>query len=89
MRKLLHQTHTTLTNLSSTPIPSYPIPSPTMGLPSSSTSPHPPPTPLDTLRYRSHHGVNLGGIFVLEKWLYPSMFGAGAGGDSEMDAVSA
>ena len=47
------------------------------------------PTPLDVLRYRSHHGANLGSIFVLEKWLFPSMFVARAAGDSELDAVTA
>lgn len=48
-----------------------------------------PPTQLDVLRYRYHHGANLGGIFVLEKWLYGSMFEPGAKGGSELDAVSA
>lgn len=33
-----------------------------------------PPTPLDVLRYRFHHGTNLGAIFVLEKWLFPKLF---------------
>ena len=32
------------------------------------------PTVADVIRYRYHHGVNLGSIFVLEKWLTPSMF---------------
>ncbi|KAL9120789.1 MAG: hypothetical protein Q9187_002654 [Circinaria calcarea] len=48
-----------------------------------------PPTQLDVLRYRYHHGANLGGIFVLEKWLYGSMFEPEAKGGSELDAVSA
>ena len=48
-----------------------------------------PPTSQDLLRYRSHHGSNLGSIFVLEKWLYPSMFEPGAEGDSELAAVTA
>ena len=47
------------------------------------------PSPLDIVRYRYHHGVNLGGIFVLEKWLYPSMFDPSAEGDSELDAIIA
>ena len=48
-----------------------------------------PPTQLDVLRYRYHHGANLGGIFVLEKWLYGSMFDQEAKGESELDAVTA
>lgn len=48
-----------------------------------------PPTNLDILRYRSHHGANLGSIFVLEKWLFPAMFEPGASGGSELDAVTA
>ena len=49
----------------------------------------PPPTALDVLRYRYHHGVNLGGVFVLERWLFPSMFPSCAEGASELDAVIA
>ncbi|KAI9812126.1 MAG: Glucan 1,3-beta-glucosidase 3 [Pycnora praestabilis] len=48
-----------------------------------------PPTPLEVLRYRYHHGTNLGSIFVLEQWLSGSMFVAGAAGGSELDAVNA
>ncbi|KZF22188.1 glycoside hydrolase family 5 protein [Xylona heveae TC161] len=48
-----------------------------------------PPTPTDILRYRYHHGTNLGSIFVLEQWLTPSMFVEGAAGGSELDAVNA
>ncbi|MCJ1284201.1 Glucan 1,3-beta-glucosidase 3 [Xylographa opegraphella] len=47
------------------------------------------PTALDVLRYRYHHGVNLGGIFVLERWLFPRMFQPGTEGTSELDAVIA
>ena len=47
-----------------------------------------PPTPLDVLRYRYHHGSNLGGVFVLEQWLFPSMFDQGVKGSSELDAVT-
>ncbi|KAI9734162.1 MAG: Glucan 1,3-beta-glucosidase 3 [Claussenomyces sp. TS43310] len=46
------------------------------------------PTPLDVLRYRYHHGTNLGSIFTLEKWLFGSMFIDGCPGGSELDAVS-
>ncbi|MCJ1307079.1 Glucan 1,3-beta-glucosidase 3 [Agyrium rufum] len=42
---------------------------------------------LDIFRYRYHHGANLGGIFVLEKWLFSEMFDEGCSGDSELDAV--
>ena len=48
-----------------------------------------PPTVLDVLRYRYHHGANLGGFFVLEKWLQPGMFDPVADRDSELDAVRA
>ena len=41
----------------------------------------------EILRYRYHHGPNLGSIFVLEKWLHGSMFDTGAAGSSELDAV--
>lgn len=47
------------------------------------------PTPLDITRYRYHHGTNLGSIYVLEKWLHPSMFPEGASGSSELEAVKA
>jgi aryl-phospho-beta-D-glucosidase BglC (GH1 family) len=51
------------------------------------------PTANDVLRYRYHHGVNLGSIFVLERWLYPSMFecegsSVPEGKGSELDAVT-
>ncbi|KAA6407997.1 MAG: glycoside hydrolase family 5 [Lasallia pustulata] len=48
-----------------------------------------PPSTLDILRYRYHHGTNLGSVFVLEQWLSGSMFEAGAKGGSELDAVNA
>jgi hypothetical protein len=43
----------------------------------------------DILRYRYHHGTNLGAIYVLEKWLKGSMFPNDCGGDqsSELEAV--
>ena len=45
----------------------------------------------DVYRYQYHYGVNLGGIFVLEKWLFGGMFDDNAdeeaNGDSEVDAV--
>ncbi|KAL3428022.1 endo-beta-1,6-glucanase [Phlyctema vagabunda] len=46
-----------------------------------------PPKPIDVLRYRYHHGTNLGSIFVLEDWLFPSMYPPETGGSSELDAV--
>ncbi|KAI9750064.1 MAG: hypothetical protein M4579_006616 [Chaenotheca gracillima] len=48
-----------------------------------------PASSLDVMRYRYQHGTNLGSIFVLEQWLHPSMFVAGAAGGSELDAISA
>lgn len=47
------------------------------------------PTQLDVLRYRYHHGTNLGSIYVLEKWLHPSMFPSNASSNqsSELEAV--
>jgi aryl-phospho-beta-D-glucosidase BglC (GH1 family) len=47
-----------------------------------------PPTSTDLLRYRYHHGTNLGSIFVLERWLSGSMFPSSSPGGSELDAVS-
>jgi aryl-phospho-beta-D-glucosidase BglC (GH1 family) len=47
-----------------------------------------PPTVLDVLRYRYHHGTNVGSIFVVEKWLFSSMFPPSARGGSELDAVT-
>jgi hypothetical protein len=81
MKKLLHKTKETLQ--SGHQRPNHPITS------DSQPTTAPPPTYLDVLRYRSHHGVNLGSIFVLEKWLFPSMFEPGLKGDSELDAVTA
>lgn len=41
----------------------------------------------DIYRNRYNYGVNLGGFFVLEKWIFESVFDKG--GDNEFDAVSA
>jgi hypothetical protein len=57
----------------------------------SKTSPPalPAPTYDDIIRYRYHHGVNLGSVFVLEKWLTGSAFPPDAPGDhtSELACV--
>lgn len=47
------------------------------------------PTPLDIFRYRYHHGTNIGSVYVLEKWLHPSMFPSNASNkqSSELEAV--
>ncbi|CAR28323.1 hypothetical protein ZYGR_0R00570 [Zygosaccharomyces rouxii] len=37
-------------------------------------------------KYRYNHGVNLGALFVLEKWIYDDLFDKG--GDTEYDAVN-
>ena len=83
MKSLLHKAQQTLSNSI------FQIPSPNLGTRPSNSTP-PAPTPYDILRYRAHHGTNLGSIFVLERWLYPSMFPAGEGnsGGSELDAVT-
>jgi len=49
-----------------------------------------PPTKLDIIRYRYHHGCNFGSLFVLERWLKPSAFLQNAPPDrtSELAAVS-
>lgn len=47
------------------------------------------PTGLDMLRYRYHHGANLGSVYVLERWLFPSRFPSGTTGSSELAAVQA
>ena len=46
-----------------------------------------PPTALDVLRYRYHHGTNIGSVFVLEQWLTPSMYPEGVQ-SSELAAVT-
>ncbi|XP_014554273.1 glycoside hydrolase family 5 protein [Bipolaris victoriae FI3] len=47
------------------------------------------PTSLDILRYRYHHGTNLGSVYVIERWLQHSRFPEGAEGSSELAAVKA
>jgi hypothetical protein len=50
-----------------------------------------PPTPAEVLRSRYHHGVNLGAVYVLEKWLFNSAFPPNSpdGQSSELEAVKA
>lgn len=45
------------------------------------------PTRADVIRYRYHHGTNLGSIFIQEKWLTGSMHHKSAPGSSELTAV--
>ncbi|KAF3038361.1 Glucan 1,3-beta-glucosidase 3 [Didymella heteroderae] len=47
------------------------------------------PAELDILRYRYHHGTNLGSVYVIERWLQSSRFPEGAEGSSELAAVTA
>lgn len=47
-----------------------------------------PPTLADVFRYRYAHGVNLGSIFVQEKWLTGSSYPDGCFGTSELAAVT-
>lgn len=81
--KLLDKVKTTISN--------HPSRNPSPGPEPTDTvqATYPPPKLHDLIRYRSHHGTNLGSIFVLEKWLYPSMFEPDARGDSEYAAVIA
>ena len=46
------------------------------------------PSETDVLRYRYNYGTNLGGIFVLEQWMFGSMFDGNVKGGSELDAVT-
>jgi len=46
------------------------------------------PSEDEILRFRYHHGVDCGSLFVLEKWLTPSMYAQGAN-SSELAAVTA
>ena len=48
-----------------------------------------PPTSLEIMRYRYQNGVNLGGVFVLDKSLSEDMFEPGVSKHSELKAVSA
>ena len=54
---------------------------------SKSPATFPPPSYKDVIRYRYHHGTNLGSIFVLERWLTPGMFHSDTKGSSELAAV--
>jgi aryl-phospho-beta-D-glucosidase BglC (GH1 family) len=47
------------------------------------------PSALDILRYRYHHGTNLGSVYVMERWLQSSRFPEGAEGSSELALVKA
>ena len=47
------------------------------------------PTATDIIRYKYHHGTNLGSVYVLERWLHPSRFPNGASGSSELESVKA
>jgi aryl-phospho-beta-D-glucosidase BglC (GH1 family) len=47
-----------------------------------------PPTAKDLYRYRYTHGVNLGSVFLLERWLTPSMFLSSCPDSDEIDAVT-
>lgn len=59
------------------------------GLPNQHPQPIREPTPLDIIRYRYHHGANLGSVYVIERWLQPSRFPNDAQGSSELAAVKA
>ena len=47
----------------------------------------PPPTSADITRYRYQFGTDIGSIFILERWLTPSMFPNNTAGQSELSAV--
>jgi hypothetical protein len=51
----------------------------------------PDPTLLECIRYRYHYGVNVGSIYVVERWLTESAFppNTPAGQSSELAAVTA
>jgi hypothetical protein len=61
----------------------------TRGGASASDSTVPSVTPKNVVCYRYQHGCNLGSIFVNEKWLTGSMYGSGATGGAELDAINA
>jgi len=89
MKKLFNKARSSLQDLD--PSLKFPSPSPQNSVfaqQTSTTSTIAPPTPIDVLRYRYHHGANLGSIFVLERWLFGSMFPADSPGGSELDAVT-
>ena len=45
------------------------------------------PSLADVMRYRYHYGTNIGSIFIMERWLTPSMYHESAKGSSELAAV--
>ncbi|GAB7358001.1 hypothetical protein MBLNU230_g0166t1 [Neophaeotheca triangularis] len=47
------------------------------------------PSPADVIRYRYHHGTNVGSVFIMEKWLTSSMYPDSAEGSAERAAVKA
>ncbi|KAK3046989.1 hypothetical protein LTS18_013248, partial [Coniosporium uncinatum] len=47
------------------------------------------PTRDDVIRYRYHHGTNLGSIYVLEKWLHGSMFPSDAPSNQTAELAAA
>lgn len=49
----------------------------------------PSPTAKDVSRYRFQSGTNVGSVFILERWLTPSMFPDSAQGSSELVAADA
>ena len=48
-----------------------------------------PPSYADVIRYRYHHGTNVGSLFILERWLTGCMFNDKASGSAELAAVEA
>ncbi|PQE25725.1 hypothetical protein CJF30_00000445 [Rutstroemia sp. NJR-2017a BBW] len=74
MKKLLQRAKSHILSDSSTDTDTPPTNTPHQSYPTSHHSTIRPPTARDIIRYRQHFGTNLGGIYVLEKWLFPSLF---------------
>lgn len=85
MKSLIDRAKRRLSDLTDSDAPSSQSPQATTTSISHASSIHP-VTQQDIFRYRYHHGTNLGSIFVLERWLFPSLFSGP--GDSELAAVT-
>lgn len=91
MRRFFDKAKAVFDDLDGSPSNAAPPPSqnqqPVLDQPQSSTIRA--PTPADVIRYRYHHGTNVGSVFILEKWLTPHMFPESAEGSAERAAVKA
>jgi aryl-phospho-beta-D-glucosidase BglC (GH1 family) len=85
MKSIIYRAKKRISDLTDSNPPSSQSPQATITSTSNASSIRP-VTRQDIFRYRYHHGTNLGSIFVLERWLFLSLFSGP--GDSELAAVT-